>query len=63
MFNNMLSPAKIFHFEMAHAIFSYQGACKNIHGNSDALNVSMSHGFILNDYRYLSRGLFWTLKN
>ncbi len=38
----MLSLTKIFHFEMAHAIYGYPGACKNIHGHSYELYVSVA---------------------
>lgn len=38
----MISVTKIFHFEMAHAIHGYSGACKNIHGHSYQLHVSVS---------------------
>ena len=38
----MLSITKIFHFEMAHAIYGYAGACKNIHGHSYELHVTAS---------------------
>ena len=38
----MLSISKIFHFEMAHAIYGYAGACKNIHGHSYELHVTVS---------------------
>ncbi len=38
----MLSITKIFHFEMAHAIYRYAGACKNIHGHSYELQVTVS---------------------
>lgn len=38
----MIQLTKIFHFEMAHAIYGYQGACKNIHGHSYELHVSVS---------------------
>lgn len=38
----MLLVTKIFHFEMAHAINGYQGACKNIHGHSYELHVTVS---------------------
>jgi 6-pyruvoyltetrahydropterin/6-carboxytetrahydropterin synthase len=38
----MLSVTKIFHFEMAHAIHGYEGACKNIHGHSYELHVTVS---------------------
>ena len=41
---NMLSLTKIFHFEMAHAIHGYNGACKNIHGHSYELHVKVTAG-------------------
>lgn len=37
----MLVLTKIFHFEMAHAIHKYPGACKNIHGHSYELHVTV----------------------
>ncbi len=37
----MLSITKIFHFEMAHAIYGYSGACRHIHGHSYELHVTM----------------------
>jgi 6-pyruvoyltetrahydropterin/6-carboxytetrahydropterin synthase len=37
----MLLLTKIFHFEMAHAIHNYPGACKNIHGHSYELHVTV----------------------
>jgi 6-pyruvoyltetrahydropterin/6-carboxytetrahydropterin synthase len=37
----MLLVTKIFHFETAHAIFGYQGACKNIHGHSYELHITV----------------------
>jgi 6-pyruvoyltetrahydropterin/6-carboxytetrahydropterin synthase len=37
----MLRLTKIFHFEMAHAIHGYPGACKNIHGHSYELHVTV----------------------
>jgi 6-pyruvoyltetrahydropterin/6-carboxytetrahydropterin synthase len=33
---------KIFHFEMAHAICGYAGACRNVHGHSYELHVTLS---------------------
>ena len=33
---------KIFNFEMAHALWGYDGLCKNIHGHSYILKVSVS---------------------
>ncbi len=38
----MLQLTKIFHFEMAHAIHGYTGACKNIHGHSYKLYVTVA---------------------
>lgn len=32
---------KEFHFEMAHALWNYDGACKNIHGHSYRLYVTL----------------------
>ena len=37
----MIHLTKIFHFEMAHAIHGYSGACKNIHGHSYELQVTL----------------------
>ena len=39
---------KEFHFEMAHALWNYDGACKNIHGHSYKLLVTVK-GEPLND--------------
>ena len=46
----MLRLTKIFHFEMAHAIHGYQGACKNIHGHSYELHVTLGTVNIQKDY-------------
>jgi len=32
---------KEFNFEMAHALYGYDGACKNIHGHSYVLNITV----------------------
>lgn len=40
----MLLLTKIFHFEMAHAILGYAGVCKNIHGHSYELHVTVNSG-------------------
>ena len=37
----MLSLTKIFHFEAAHAIYGYNGACARLHGHSYELHVSV----------------------
>ena len=46
----MLSITKIFHFEMAHAIYGYAGTCKNIHGHSYKLHVTLSAAKNETDY-------------
>ena len=38
----MLRLTKIFHFETAHAILGYPGVCKDIHGHSYELHVTVS---------------------
>jgi 6-pyruvoyltetrahydropterin/6-carboxytetrahydropterin synthase len=38
----MIQLTKIFNFETAHAIYGYQGACKNIHGHSYELHVTIA---------------------
>lgn len=38
----MLQLTKIFHFEMAHAIFGYEGPCKHIHGHSYELHIGIT---------------------
>lgn len=38
----MLSLTKVFHFETGHALNEYNGACKNIHGHSYELHVSVT---------------------
>ena len=37
----MIRLTKIFNFEMAHALYGYDGPCKNIHGHSDKLSVTI----------------------
>ena len=46
----MVSVTKIFHLEMAHAIHEYPGACKNIHGHSYELHVSVASNKIYEGY-------------
>ncbi len=38
---SIIRVAKQFHFEMAHALLDYDGPCKNIHGHSYQLNVTV----------------------
>jgi 6-pyruvoyltetrahydropterin/6-carboxytetrahydropterin synthase len=46
----MISLTKIFNFEMAHAIHGYNGACKNIHGHSYELHVTVATNNNITDY-------------
>lgn len=41
MQNNKIRITKEFHFEMAHALHGYDGKCKNIHGHSYQLDVTV----------------------
>ena len=47
----MLSITKIFRFETAHAISDYNGKCKNLHGHSYVLHVTVT-GKLINE-KYL----------
>lgn len=47
----MLKVTKIFRFETAHAIHGYEGLCKNIHGHSYILHVTV--GIPANNDSYL----------
>ena len=38
---NCIRITKIFNFEMAHALFGYNGPCKNVHGHSYELSVTV----------------------
>lgn len=38
----LIRVTKIFSFEMAHALWNYNGACKNIHGHSYKLYVTLA---------------------
>ena len=46
----MILLTKIFHFEMAHAIHGYAGACRNIHGHSYELHVTVTGSEFYTDY-------------
>jgi 6-pyruvoyltetrahydropterin/6-carboxytetrahydropterin synthase len=47
---------KIFRFEMAHALWNYEGKCKNIHGHSYILYVTLS-GNPVNDIGHPEDGM------
>lgn len=42
MFNDTVRVTKVFTFDMAHALFGYDGPCKNIHGHTYHLHVTLS---------------------
>ena len=46
----MLLLTKKFRFEMAHAIFGHQGPCRNIHGHSYELQVTVAPRWTENGY-------------
>lgn len=50
----MLQLTKIFKFETAHAIHGYEGLCKNIHGHSYELHVTVRSKELTND-AYISQ--------
>lgn len=52
----MIRLTKIFNFEMAHALYGYDGPCKNIHGHSYELEVTIG-GSPLNDPRSPKHGM------
>ena len=52
----MITITKIFHLEMAHALYQYVGACENIHGHSYRLEVTVS-GEINNDPEHPMHGM------
>lgn len=57
----MIQLTKIFHFETAHAIKNYDGACKHIHGHSYELHVTVSNGNTADEY-IASTGIMFDFK-
>lgn len=51
-----LRVTKIFDFETAHALWGYDGKCKNIHGHSYKLTVSIA-GPVINDNHHVKNGM------
>jgi 6-pyruvoyltetrahydropterin/6-carboxytetrahydropterin synthase len=59
----MIVLTKIFHFEMAHAIHGYEGNCKNVHGHSYELHVSVTGSNSISGDNYIpSPGMIMDLK-
>lgn len=40
--SNFVTITKMFHFEMAHTLYNHAGPCRNIHGHSYRLHVTLS---------------------
>lgn len=57
----MLQITKIFRFEMAHAIYGYAGRCKNVHGHSYILHVTIT-GVANNDKYIPAPGFIYDFK-
>ena len=51
-----LRVTKVFDFETAHALWNYDGKCKNIHGHSYKLTISIS-GDVINDIENVKNGM------
>jgi 6-pyruvoyltetrahydropterin/6-carboxytetrahydropterin synthase len=51
-----LRVTKVFDFETAHALWNYDGKCKNIHGHSYKLTISIS-GVVINDVNHVKNGM------
>ncbi|MFD1551282.1 6-carboxytetrahydropterin synthase QueD [Putridiphycobacter roseus] len=51
-----LRVTKIFDFETAHVLWGYDGKCKNIHGHSYKLTVTIS-GPLVNDLKEVKNGM------
>ncbi|MBK6522154.1 MAG: 6-carboxytetrahydropterin synthase QueD [Bacteroidia bacterium] len=52
----MIRVTKEFRFEMAHALYGYNGPCKNIHGHSYRLSVCVT-GQVLNNSSEAKNGM------
>jgi 6-pyruvoyltetrahydropterin/6-carboxytetrahydropterin synthase len=53
---NNIRITKEFNFEMAHALYGYDGPCKNIHGHSYKLSVTVK-GKPINDANHVKNGM------
>ena len=53
---NRIRVSKEFHFEAAHALWNYDGQCKNIHGHSYKLIVTLI-GTPINDSKHPKNGM------
>lgn len=54
--NQFIRVTKKFTFDMAHALYGYDGACKNIHGHTYTLYISLK-GKVINDLSNPKNGM------
>jgi 6-pyruvoyltetrahydropterin/6-carboxytetrahydropterin synthase len=54
--NEAIRITKTFSFEMAHALYNYNGACRNIHGHSYKLHVTLM-GYPLRSTHHAEDGM------
>jgi 6-pyruvoyltetrahydropterin/6-carboxytetrahydropterin synthase len=54
--NHTIRVTKQFTFDMAHALYGYDGACKNIHGHTYVLNITL-RGKVLNESGHPKDGM------
>ena len=59
---NQVRVTKEFSFEMAHALWNYDGACKNIHGHSYRLFVTLK-GEPIMDHNHVKFGMVLAFKD
>lgn len=53
---NIIRLTKKFHFEMAHALYGYDGPCQNVHGHSYLLSVTVK-GKIIDEKSHTKLGM------
>jgi 6-pyruvoyltetrahydropterin/6-carboxytetrahydropterin synthase len=56
MQNELVRVTKVFTMDMAHALFGYEGPCKNIHGHTYRMHVTLS-GRVITDQNSALNGL------
>lgn len=59
---SMIKVTKIFHFETAHALHGYHGACRMIHGHSYVLHVTVTSTFGNGDDYLPAQGILLDFK-
>ena len=54
--NQNIRVTKVFTFDMAHALYGYDGPCKNIHGHTYILSVTLK-GKVINENNHPKNGM------